>query len=31
MNDANHKQTPEAVEAFIDRWIDTGGKERPSG
>jgi hypothetical protein len=28
MNDANHKQTPEAVETFIDRWQDTGGKER---
>ncbi|WP_376695499.1 class I SAM-dependent DNA methyltransferase [Wenzhouxiangella sp. EGI_FJ10305] len=28
MNDATDKHTPEAVEAFIDRWQDTGGKER---
>ncbi|QKK02844.1 MAG: class I SAM-dependent DNA methyltransferase [Pseudomonadota bacterium] len=28
MNDATDKHTPEAVEAFIDRWTDTGGKER---
>ena len=28
MNDASSKHTPEAVEAFIDRWTDTGGKER---
>ena len=28
MNDASSKHAPEAVEAFIDRWTDTGGKER---
>lgn len=28
MNDSNNKHTPESVEAFIDRWTDTGGKER---
>lgn len=24
MNDATDKHTPETVEAFIDRWQDTG-------
>jgi len=28
MSDDTDKHTPEAVEAFIDRWTDTGGKER---
>ncbi|WP_376690267.1 class I SAM-dependent DNA methyltransferase [Wenzhouxiangella sp. EGI_FJ10409] len=28
MNDSTDKHTPQAVEAFIDRWQDTGGKER---
>jgi len=28
MNDAGKQAISEAVEAFIDRWRDTGGKER---
>lgn len=28
MNDTSDQITPEAVDAFIERWQDTGGKKR---